>query len=158
MSGPIELVTQPRSKAAIQVGFLTAAETSSNNNNDTNITSPPDARNNSLIVKPNSTRINWVHYPRMEEAVYEWDNRRPKIMRGNPYPLIIFHQWRSYPKPPSNTMYIHKNTRGIRLALALAKTPSFANTILNYSSRQKSELTRQTKALQPLGLLTKCNY
>ena len=55
----------------------------------------------------------------------------PIMMRGNLYPLISFNQRREYHKPPSNTIYIEKNPRGIRLALALAKNPSFPNTILN---------------------------
>ena len=82
----------------------------------------------------------------------------PIMMWGNLYPWISSHQWRAYPKPTSDTMYIQTNPRGIRLELALAKTPSFPNTILNFSARQQSDLTGQTKALQPLGLLQKCNY
>ena len=82
----------------------------------------------------------------------------PITMWGNLYPWISFHQWRSYPKPTSNTMYIKTNPRGVRLALALAKPPSFPNTIMNYSARHKSDLNGQTKALQPLDLLRKWNY
>ena len=88
MPGPTELVPRPRSNAVRLVGFLTAAATSPNNNNYTTIASPPDARNNSLVVKPESTRINWGNDPRIEEVVDEWDKITvvPIMMRGNLYP------------------------------------------------------------------------
>ena len=70
-------------KAARRVGHVTAA-TLPNNNSETTTATAPDAGNNSRIVKPKTSRINWANDPRMAQTVDEWDNCRPKNNKGKP--------------------------------------------------------------------------
>ena len=110
--GPTEIVPRPISKAERRVGFLTVAATSSKNNNATTINSPPDARNNSLIVNPKSNRINLGNDTLMGEVVDEWDNHRPNNDAGKPISMNQFSSIKGIPQTTfKNYVYSDKSKR-----------------------------------------------